>query len=147
MGEVQVVRGHCIYDSFGLKSPTLILLFLIAMAKITNQIRQTVKIVGYADDWTIFTFGRDMETAETNIKTALNGVAKWTRQKEFKISPEKTVCMHICRKRTHNHRDPEIQLNGRRMEIKDTHKILGLTFDSRLTCKVQMNETRAKAFS
>jgi hypothetical protein len=30
-----------------------------------------------------------METAETNIQTALNGVAKWTRQKEFKISPEK----------------------------------------------------------
>jgi hypothetical protein len=31
-------------------------LFLAAMAKITNQIRQPVKIVGYADadDWAIF---------------------------------------------------------------------------------------------
>jgi hypothetical protein len=35
------------------------------------------------------------------------------------------------RVRTHNHRDDsEIQLNGRRLEIKDTHTILGLTFDS-----------------
>jgi hypothetical protein len=47
-----------------------------------------------------------------------------------------------------NHRDPEIQLNGRRLlEIKDTHKILGSTFDSRLTSwKAHINETRAKAF-
>jgi hypothetical protein len=55
--------------------------------------------------------------------------------------------MHICRKRTHNHRDPEIQLNGRRrLEIKDTHKILRLTFDSRLTWKAHINETKAKSF-
>jgi hypothetical protein len=37
-------------------------------------------------------------------------------------------------------------LNGRRLEIKDTHKILGLTFDSRLTRKAHINETRAKVF-
>jgi hypothetical protein len=87
-----------------------------------------------------------METAETNMQTALNGVAKWTRQKGFKILPEKTVCMHICRKRTHNHQDPGIQLNGRRLEIKHTHKILGLNFDSRLTWKAHINDKRAKTF-
>jgi hypothetical protein len=99
--------------------------------------------------WTtglFLTSDRDMETAETNMQTALNGVEKWTRQKGFKISPEITVCMYICRKRTHNHQDPETQLNGRRLEIEDTHKILGLTFDSRLTWKAHINETRAKAF-
>jgi hypothetical protein len=60
-------------------------LLLVAMAEITNQIRQPVKIVGYADYWAIFTSDRDMETADTNMQTALNGVAKWTRQKGFKI--------------------------------------------------------------
>jgi hypothetical protein len=69
----------------------------------------------------ILTSDRDMETAETNMQIALNGVAKWTRQKGFKFSPEKTVCMHICRKRAHNHQDTEIHLNGRRLKIKDTH--------------------------
>jgi hypothetical protein len=97
-----------------------ITLFLVATAEITNQIRQPVKTVGYADDWAIFTSDRDMETAETNMQTALNGETKWTRQKVFKILPEKTVCIHIRRKRTNNHRDPEIQLNVRRLEIKDT---------------------------
>jgi hypothetical protein len=42
-------------------------LFLVAMAEITNQIRQPVEIVGYADDWAIFSSDRDMETAETNL--------------------------------------------------------------------------------
>jgi hypothetical protein len=64
-------------------------LFLVVMAEIMNQIRQPVKIVGYADDWAICTSDRDMETAETNLQTAING---------FKISPEKTVCMYIFRK-------------------------------------------------
>jgi hypothetical protein len=37
-------------------------------------------------------------------------------------------------------------LNGRRLDIKDTQKIIGLTFDSRLTWKAHTNETMAKAF-
>jgi hypothetical protein len=51
-------------------------LFLVVMAEITNQIRQSVQIVGYADDWAIFTAYSDMETAVTNMQTALNGVSK-----------------------------------------------------------------------
>jgi hypothetical protein len=58
-------------------------LFLVAMAEITYQIRQPVEIVRYADDWAIFTSDQDMETAETNMQTALNSVAKWTRQKRI----------------------------------------------------------------
>jgi hypothetical protein len=101
------------------------------MAEITNQDRQPVEIVGYADVSAIFTSDRDMETSN-----------HLTGQKGLNISPEKTVCM----KRTHNDRDTEIQLNGRCLKIKDTHKILELTFDSRLTWKAHINETRAKAF-
>jgi hypothetical protein len=60
-----------------------ITLFLVAMAEITNQIRQHVETVGYADDWAIFTSDRDMQTAETNMQIALNGETKWTRQKRI----------------------------------------------------------------
>jgi hypothetical protein len=51
--------------------------------------------------------------------------------------------MHICRKRIHNHRESEIRLNGHRLEIKNTHKILGLTFDNRLNWKTHINEMNA----
>jgi hypothetical protein len=74
-----------------------------------------------------------MDVAQANIQAALNNLSSWTRKKGFKISPENKVAMHICRKRVHNNRDPEIRLNGHRLEIKNTHKILGPTFDNRLT--------------
>jgi hypothetical protein len=74
-------------------------LFLVAMAKITNQNRQPVEIVGYADDWPILTSDWDMETAEINMQTALNGVAKWTRQKWFTISPKKQYACRYAGKR------------------------------------------------
>jgi hypothetical protein len=50
------------------------------------------------------------------------------------FSPEKTVAMDICRKRIHNHRDSEIRLKGHRLEIRNTHKILGLTFEWPKNC-------------
>jgi hypothetical protein len=58
---------------------------------------------------------------------------------------QKTVTMHISRKRIHNHSDPEIRLNGHRLEIKNTHKILGLTFENRLTWKTHIDEVKANA--
>jgi hypothetical protein len=84
-----------------------------------------------------------METARTNIQSALNNLSKWTRRKGFMISLEKTIAMHICRKRNHDH--PQIRLNGQILEVKNTHKILGITFDNRLTWKAYITGAKAKA--
>jgi hypothetical protein len=54
------------------------------------------------------------------------------------------MAMHICRKRNHDHPNPQIGLNGRILEVKNTHKILGITFDNRLTWKVYITEAKAK---
>jgi hypothetical protein len=110
-------------------------LFLVALADTVRQFQHPVEIIGYAYDWVIHTSDQDIDIAQANMQAALNNVSSWTRRKGFKISPEKTVAMHICRKRIHNLRYPEIRLNGHRLEIKNTHKILGLTFDNRLTWK------------
>jgi hypothetical protein len=87
------------------------------------------------------TSDQDMDIAQANIQDALNNVSSWTRRKGFKISPEKTLAMYICWKRIHNHRDPEIRLNGHRLEIKNTHKILGLILDleNLIKCLAGMN--------
>jgi hypothetical protein len=86
-----------------------------------------------------------LDIAQANIHAAPNNVSFWTRRKCFKISSIKIVAMHICRKRIQNHRDPEIRLNRHRLEIKNTRKILGLTFDNRLTWKTHLDEVRANA--
>jgi hypothetical protein len=86
-----------------------------------------------------------METAQTNIQSALNNLSKWTRRKGFRISLEKTIAMHICRKRNHDHRDPQIRSNGQTLEVKNTHNILGITFENRLTWKAHITEPKEKA--
>jgi hypothetical protein len=104
-------------------------LFLVALADIVRQSQHPVEIIGYADDWGMHTSDQDMDISQANIQAALNNVSSWTKRKGFKISPEKTLAMHICMKRIHSHRDPEIILNGHRFEIKNSHKILRLTLD------------------
>jgi hypothetical protein len=52
--------------------------------------------------------------------------------------------MHTCRKRTHNQTDPVLRLKGQQLEISNSHKILGLTFDRHLTWKTHIDEVRTK---
>jgi hypothetical protein len=68
---------------------------------------------------------------------------EFKKRKGFTISLEKTIAMHICRKRNHDHPDPQIRLNGQILEVKNTHNILGITFDNRLTCKAHITEAKA----
>jgi hypothetical protein len=120
-------------------------LFLVALADLVKQVQHPVEIIGYAGDWVNHTSDEYMDIAQANIQAALYNVSSGQRRKGFKISPEKTVAMHICRKMIHNHRDPEIRLNGHRLEIKNTHKILRLTFDNLITWKTHIDEVRANA--
>jgi hypothetical protein len=71
-------------------------LFLVALEDIVKQVQEPMEIVGYADDSALYTSDQDMETAQTNIQSALNNLSKWTRRKGFTISLEKTIAMHTC---------------------------------------------------
>jgi hypothetical protein len=119
-------------------------LFLVAMADIIQQVQRPVEMIGYADDCVIYTKDQDMDTAQTNTQTAINNVSTRTRRKGFKISYEKIVAMHICRKKTHNHTNPVLRLKRQQLEKSNSHKILGLTFDRHLTWKTHIDEVRTK---
>jgi hypothetical protein len=86
-----------------------VILFLVAIADISIQVQEPVDIVGYASNWATYNSNKDMETAHTNIQSELNNVSKFTRRKGFRISLEKMIAMHICRKRNHDHPDPQIR--------------------------------------
>jgi hypothetical protein len=51
----------------------------------------------------------------------------------------------MCKKINHDHPDPQIRLNGQILELKNTHKILGITIDNRLTWKAHITEANVKA--
>jgi predicted NBD/HSP70 family sugar kinase len=60
-------------------------LFLIAMADIVKEIKETCTILGYANDWVIVISSKAPIRAETRIKKAANNVTWW--------APEKTKTM------------------------------------------------------
>jgi ribonuclease HI len=146
-------------------------LFLVAISEMANKVRkprndqpgtsrsqtilsrrldeeeiQEVGILGYADDWVLYTRDHQMLKAQNNIQAALNRVSEWCGANGFKISQEKTKAMHICRLRSRpeNHSDPTIRLNGQTLEVVNTHKILGLTLDSQLTWRPHIENLKAK---
>jgi hypothetical protein len=43
------------------------------------------------------------------------------------------------------HDHPQIRLNGQILEVKNIHKILGISFDNRLTWKAHITGAKAKA--
>jgi hypothetical protein len=77
-------------------------LFLIAMANIVKEIKETCTILGLAYDWVTVTSSKASIRAETRIKEAANSVTKWAGNTGFRISPEKTKTMLIHRKRPQN---------------------------------------------
>jgi hypothetical protein len=96
-------------------------LFLVALADIVKQVQEPVAI---------YTSDQDMETGQTNIQSALNNLSKWSRRKGrfHDIAGKNDSHAHMQKKKPRPPR-PIRQI----LEVKNTHKILGITFDNRLT--------------
>ncbi|GBO43290.1 hypothetical protein AVEN_148250-1 [Araneus ventricosus] len=75
--------------------------------------------------------------------TAVNNMIDWALKKGFIFSPQKTVCMHFCRRRG-LHPDPEFQLNGSPIPIVQETKFLGIVFDTKLTFRSHIKHLKTK---
>jgi endonuclease/exonuclease/phosphatase family metal-dependent hydrolase len=106
-------------------------LFLIAINPITKLETITTKMVGYADDWVVYSSSALPHPAYTNIQTVIDKIDKWTSENGFSISNNKTKTLMISR-RAKVADEPKIRIQGQEIENVLHHKILGLTFDYRL---------------
>jgi hypothetical protein len=59
---------------------------------------ELTKMIGYADDWIIYTSLKQPRVAETRLKKVASKVIKWTNENGFRISAEKTKSMFIHRR-------------------------------------------------
>jgi hypothetical protein len=60
--------------------------FLIAMTDIYKGMEAPTKVIGYVDDWIIYTCHKLPRVAEARLKKAAD---KWTNENGFRISAEK----------------------------------------------------------
>jgi hypothetical protein len=73
-------------------------LFLIAITDICKRMEELTKMIGYADDWIIYTSLKQPRVTETRLKKVAGKVIKWTNENGFRISAEKTKPMFIHRR-------------------------------------------------
>ena len=109
-----------------------VVLFAIAINCLAGVVSEENDGVLYVDDLTVFHDGdpqRLQQQLDVLYETATN--------RGFRLSSEKSVCVHFCRLRL-PHPEPVLSLNGNAIPVAEHAKLLGVTFDSRLRWRIHI---------
>lgn len=115
-------------------------IFLIAINDIVYEIPKPVKCIMFADDKTIYTSGKNINTTEDILQQTLNQLQVFSNKTGFKFSQSKTTVTIFSRlKRA---LDINLSLNGHTLQVQDETKILGLTFDKKLNWTTHLKKLK-----
>ena len=92
------------------------ILFVIKINKITTCLPPEINGSLYVDDFLICYCSKNMVTIERKMQQCINKILKWTMKNGFKISHNKTRCMHFCQI-CKMHNQPTLTLNGSEIPI------------------------------
>ena len=77
------------------------------------------------------------------MQQCINKILKWNMKNGFKISSNKTKCMHFCQ--VHKmHNQPTLTLNGPEIPITQQYKFLGITLDPKQSFIPRIKQLRIK---
>ena len=83
-----------------------------------------------------------MGTAKIRLQTTLNGISKWAS--DWGLSVNKTKTTYIVLTFSTKKCDVKLEMNGWSFEKDDNPTYLGVTFNTRLTCKKTNREMSKK---
>ncbi|XP_058794422.1 uncharacterized protein LOC131666073 [Phymastichus coffea] len=106
-------------------------LFLIVINLFKNCIQKPVSYSGFADDCTVLVAGKNPKTTTQLLQKTINQLETLNRRTGFRFSKTKTV-LAIFSKAALDLEEFQINIGNTVVEIVDTVKILGLTFDAHL---------------
>lgn len=98
----------------------------------------------FADDVVAIFCGKSIRLIEPRLQATLDGLSEWSKNTGFRFSESKTKVMHFCRK-TSCTVDPTLHLNGRELEVVNTHKFLGMQLDCKLNWNLHIKILKNKA--
>ncbi|GBN13043.1 hypothetical protein AVEN_74935-1, partial [Araneus ventricosus] len=107
-------------------------LFIVHLSQILSHLPSSVHGSLYVDDLQIFCQGSDMHFIEQQLQHAVNKLVAWCDKNGHAISPEKSQCVHFCRKRN-LHLDPAIYIRNFSIPVVNDIRFLGVIFDRKLT--------------
>jgi hypothetical protein len=97
----------------------------------------------FADDTCIYATEKHDRRVFNKLQRGLTAIGSWCQHWNIKINEGKTQTIYFSRRR----RLPEddLQLNGRNIPFVNSVKYLGVTFDRRMTWRLHIEKTAAKA--
>lgn len=126
----------------GVLSP---LLWLLVVNGVLKALEDTgIRVVAYADDVVLLVPGLFPDTLSERIEIGLTTLSRWANSCGLGINPSKTELVLF----KSGYKTPSFKLpsmNGLPLELSDKAKFLGVTLDSRLTWKPNLEERVRKA--
>ena len=126
--------------------PILFVIYIDSLAKRLENI-EGIQFGFFADDLTIWGTNQDIKKVSNNIQMALNVVNDWCKEYNMKVAPEK--CENILFSnwtgdKAPNKR-PNISIDGKRIDYKESVKLLGIYLDTGLTFNQHIAKVRKEA--
>ena len=72
------------------------------------------------------------DVSERHLHKQLKKLEKWADKNGYRFSTSKTSVVHFCRQHKCM-RKPELEIYGKRIEVKDEARFLGVIFDRKLS--------------
>lgn len=144
---IRVKYANTLSDTFFVEngvpqgSVLAVTLFLVAINEIASIIPRPIRIFIFADDVIILCSGTCLKTTETLLQDALHRLLNWSNKAGFKFSRNKTE--YIIFSKINNPGKIRLLYGHHKLKRTDQMKILGLTFDSKLTWKLHIINLKA----
>ena len=107
-------------------------LFLIYINDITENIDSEIKL--FADDTSLFiTIDKNEKDITEQLNRDLEKISHWAKTWLVSFNPIKTKSLFVTLKKPRNH--PDLLFDGHLLETVESHKHLGITFNSTLSWK------------
>jgi len=141
----KISSTHSIKNGLPQGSVLSVTLFLVAINDICKRLPNPVKCILFADDCSIYCSGSQIKTSSLFLQQALDSLAKWSSETGFSFSPSKTQCIIFNKKR--NDPLPSINFMNTQLYFTNNIRILGLTFDSKLTWRPHLKKLKTECQS
>ena len=123
------------------------ILFILYINDLSFEIENTI-IDMYADDGTIYSKHKELGKIELDLQLNLNAINKWCFLNNMAINAQKTKCMVLGSNfKLRNAKPINIVVNSVSIENVTSKKLLGITLDSTLSWKAQVNSVTKKVNS
>ena len=118
--------------------PILFCIYTIGLSRILQQHGVGFKL--FADDTQFYFSITDIESTSVKINSVIDSVKDWMQYKQLKLNDEKTEFMLVGKKDTLRYfGDDNMIINGNEIHIVESVRDLGVSLDSNLTLKSQIN--------